>query len=148
MIIDRVAELAARYQVSMTEVSLAWLLSKVTAPVVGATKKQHVDGAVNALDLQLSSEDIHYLEACYQPHFLTGVMAQNSPETECPGCYSAPAEKLFYSILILVGAQGGQYQPLYAANWRLRRSKSADRYRVPGLGMLSQPGVTIIARYS
>lgn len=79
VIIDRVAELAARYQVSMTEISLAWLLSKVTAPVVGATKKQHVDGAVNALDLQLSQDDIHYLEACYQPHFLTGVMAQNSP---------------------------------------------------------------------
>ena len=38
VIIDRVAELADKRGVSMTEISLAWLLTKVTAPVVGATK--------------------------------------------------------------------------------------------------------------
>lgn len=36
-----------RHQVSMAEISLTWLLTKVTSPVVGATKKDHVDGAVN-----------------------------------------------------------------------------------------------------
>ncbi|WP_437888436.1 aldo/keto reductase [Phytobacter sp. V91] len=82
VIIDRVAELARRYQVSMTEISLAWLLKKVTAPVVGATQKQHIDGAVNALKLELKDEDIRYLETCYQPHFLSGVMAQNTPRTK------------------------------------------------------------------
>ncbi len=82
VIIDRVAELARRYDVSMTEVSLAWLLTKTTAPVVGATQKHHIDGAVNAVKLQLSPEDIDYLEACYQPHALTGIMAQNSPKTK------------------------------------------------------------------
>ncbi|MEW5289425.1 aldo/keto reductase [Erwinia papayae] len=82
VIIDRVAELAGRYQVSMTEVSLAWLLTKVTAPVVGASQKHHIDGAVNALNLQLNPQDIDYLEACYQPHSLTGIMAQNRPETK------------------------------------------------------------------
>lgn len=81
-IIDRVAELAERYQVSMTAVSLAWLLTKVTAPVVGATRKQHIDGATDAVDLQLSPEDIQYLEACYQPHALTGIMAQNTLRTK------------------------------------------------------------------
>jgi aryl-alcohol dehydrogenase-like predicted oxidoreductase len=79
LIINRVAELAARRQVSMTEISLAWLLTKVTSPVVGATKKHHVDDAVKALDVQLDEEEIRYLEACYQPHALSGLMAQNLP---------------------------------------------------------------------
>ncbi|STI46476.1 putative Aryl-alcohol dehydrogenase (NADP(+)) [Escherichia coli] len=66
----------------MTEISLAWLLTKVTSPVVGATKKAHVDGAVNAVNLQLSPEEIQFLEETYQPHVLTGVMAQNTPQTK------------------------------------------------------------------
>lgn len=82
IIIGRVAELAGRRQVSMTEISLAWLLTKVSAPVVGATKKHHIDGAVKAVDLQLSEEEINYLEAGYQPHFLSGIMAQNSAQTK------------------------------------------------------------------
>ncbi len=82
IIIERVAELAERHQVSMTEISLAWLLTKVTSPVVGATKKDHVDGAVNAVNLQLSPEEIQFLEETYQPHILTGIMAQNTPQTK------------------------------------------------------------------
>lgn len=82
IIIARVAELAERHQVSMTEISLAWLLTKVTSPVVGATKKDHVDGAVNAVNLHLSPEEIHFLEETYQPHVLTGIMAQNTPQTK------------------------------------------------------------------
>jgi aryl-alcohol dehydrogenase-like predicted oxidoreductase len=65
----------------MTEISLAWLLTKVTSPVVGATK-DHVDGAVNAVNLQLSPEEIRFLEETYQPHVLTGIMAQNTPQTK------------------------------------------------------------------
>ncbi|MDE6594786.1 MAG: aldo/keto reductase [Oscillospiraceae bacterium] len=52
-IIRRVEELAEKRGVSMTEISLAWLLTKVTSPVVGATKLSHVDGAVKAVDLEL-----------------------------------------------------------------------------------------------
>lgn len=77
VIIARVAELANRHGVTMTEVSLAWLLTKVTAPVVGATKPHHVEGAVKAVDLNLSAEEIAYLEEPYVPHPLAGVMAQN-----------------------------------------------------------------------
>ena len=73
-IIERVAEVADRLNVSMTEVSLAWLLSKVTSPVVGATKPHHIDGAVKAVDLKLSDEDIAYLEELYVPHALVGVL--------------------------------------------------------------------------
>ena len=79
-IIERVAELADKRGVSMTEISLAWLLTKVTAPVVGATKLSHIEGAVKAVDLILTEDEIAYLEEPYVPHKLVGVMAQNTPE--------------------------------------------------------------------
>ncbi|MBE6508380.1 MAG: aldo/keto reductase [Methanobrevibacter sp.] len=76
-IIKRVNELAGNYDVSMTEVSLAWLLTKVTSPIVGATKMHHVEGAANAIDLKLTNDDIGYLEEPYVAHDLVGVMADN-----------------------------------------------------------------------
>ena len=79
LVIDRVAQLAADKGVSMTEVSLAWLLTKVDAPVVGATKLHHIDGAVAAVDLELSAQEIAFLEEPYVPHAIVGVMAQNKP---------------------------------------------------------------------
>ena len=90
LIIDRVAELAERRGVSMTEISLAWLLTKVTAPVVGATKLSHIEGAVKAVDLVLSQEELSYLEEPYIPHRLVGVMAQNTA--------SASGEKHVWTI--------------------------------------------------
>lgn len=79
-IIARAAEIADARGVSMTEVSLAWLLTRVTAPVVGATKASHVEGMAKAADLSLTSEEIAYLDELYVPHPLAGVMAQNTPE--------------------------------------------------------------------
>lgn len=79
-IIDRVRALSERKGVSMTEVALAWLLTKVTAPIVGATKCSHVDGAVAAVDLKLPEDEIDYLEELYVPHALVGVMAQNGKQ--------------------------------------------------------------------
>ncbi len=78
VIIDRVAALADKRGVSMTEISLAWLLTKVSSPVTGATKKHHIDGAAGAVDLKLSPEEIAFLEEEYVPHSLVGVMAQNT----------------------------------------------------------------------
>lgn len=77
-IIRRVEQLAQKHQVTMTEISLAWLLAKVTAPVVGATKLHHIEGAVKAVDVTLTAEDIAYLEEPYVPHKLVGVMVQNT----------------------------------------------------------------------
>ncbi|MBE7070337.1 MAG: aldo/keto reductase [Ruminococcaceae bacterium] len=77
VIISRVAEIAEKRGVSMTEVSLAWLLTKVTSPVVGATKMHHIEGAAKAVELVLTKEEITYLEEPYVPHELAGVMAQN-----------------------------------------------------------------------
>lgn len=79
VIIQRVAELAQNRGVTMTEISLAWLLTKVTSPVVGATKRHHVEGAAKATEIVLTAEEIAYLEAPYLPHNLVGVMAQNTP---------------------------------------------------------------------
>lgn len=76
-IIKRVNELANDYDVSMTEISLSWLLTKVTSPIVGATKPHHVEGAVNSVELTLTSDDIAYLEEPYVAHDLVGVMADN-----------------------------------------------------------------------
>ena len=77
MIIERVQEIATKKNVSMTEVSLAWMFKKVTSPIIGATKLHHIDGAVNALNVDLSQEEMNYLEELYVPHKLVGVLAQN-----------------------------------------------------------------------
>ncbi len=75
-IIHRVEELADKKGISMSEISLAWLMQKVASPVVGATKPHHIDGAVNASNIQLDKEEMKYLEELYQPHSLVGVMAK------------------------------------------------------------------------
>ena len=81
-IIERVEEIALKRGVSMTEVSLAWLLTKVTSPVVGATKLTHIEGAVKSVELELTQDEINYLEELYVPHALAGVMAQNKPQSK------------------------------------------------------------------
>lgn len=95
VIIDRVAELADQRGASMTEISLAWLLRKVTSPVVGATKLHHIEGAAHAVDIELTDDEIMYLEEPYIPHQLVGVMAQNTagPQTEKP-VWSVGSQKL------------------------------------------------------
>ena len=78
-IVERVMTLADRYGTEMTQVALAWLLSKVESPIVGATKPHHIKGAVKSLDLHLTADDINYLKEPYVPHNLSGVMAVNRP---------------------------------------------------------------------
>ncbi len=77
-IILRVVELAKKHNVSMTEIALSWLLTKVTSPVTGATKLEHVEDLAKAVDFHLSQEEAQYLEELYIPHPLVGVMAQNT----------------------------------------------------------------------
>lgn len=76
-IIRRAEIIADKYGVSMTEVALAWLLSKSDCPVVGITKLSQLNGLVNSVELNLSADDMNYLEELYVPHKLVGVMAQN-----------------------------------------------------------------------
>ncbi len=73
-IVEAVAAVAKRHVVPRAQVALAWMLSKpfVTAPIVGASKPQHLDDAVTALSLKLSDEDIAALEEHYVPHAVSG----------------------------------------------------------------------------
>ena len=73
-IVERVAEISAQRGVPRAQIALAWLLSKpfITAPIVGASKAQHLDDAVAALSLKLSPEEISSLEELYAPHQVVG----------------------------------------------------------------------------
>ncbi len=73
-IVEAVEAVARERGVSPAEVSLAWLLSRpgVTAPIVGATRLEHLDAAVRALDLRLEPTEIDGLEAPYRPHEVQG----------------------------------------------------------------------------
>jgi aryl-alcohol dehydrogenase-like predicted oxidoreductase len=73
-IADRCAQVAARRGASPAQVALAWLLQKpgVTAPIVGATRLEHLDQALGALSIALAPEEMTYLEELYQPHPIRG----------------------------------------------------------------------------
>ncbi|MDK2806799.1 MAG: 1-deoxyxylulose-5-phosphate synthase [Thermoanaerobacterium sp.] len=74
-IVLRVNELAKKYGVTMTQISLAWHFAKgVTAPIIGATKVKYLDDAVGALNVRLTDDDIAYLEELYVPHKIVGAL--------------------------------------------------------------------------
>ena len=71
---DRVAEIARERGVTGSQVALAWVLHKpsVHSPIIGATKMDHLDQAIAALDIKLSNEEIKRLEEPYKPHPVLG----------------------------------------------------------------------------
>jgi 1-deoxyxylulose-5-phosphate synthase len=71
---DCVAEVAKARGIARAQVALAWLLSKpvITAPIVGATKLEHLDDAVKSVNVTLSTEEISALEEPYVPHAVVG----------------------------------------------------------------------------
>jgi aryl-alcohol dehydrogenase (NADP+) len=73
-IVERVTEVAKKYGVSNMQVALAWLLHKpgVTAPIIGASKLNHLDEAAAAVNLKLDPADIKALEEPYEPHPVLG----------------------------------------------------------------------------
>ena len=73
-VVDRVVEVAGARSAPPAQVALAWLLHKpgVTAPIVGATKVQHVDDALAAEALELSDDEVARLEEPYVPHAVSG----------------------------------------------------------------------------
>jgi 1-deoxyxylulose-5-phosphate synthase len=73
-VIDRATEVAATRELPTAQVALAWLLHKpgVTAPIVGATKPEHLDDAIAAEKLSLDAEEIARLEEPYLPHTVSG----------------------------------------------------------------------------
>jgi aryl-alcohol dehydrogenase-like predicted oxidoreductase len=73
-VVEAVASVAAKRGVPRARIALAWVLAKpeVSAPIVGASKPEHLDDALAALDLELSEEEIAELEAPYVPHAVVG----------------------------------------------------------------------------
>jgi aryl-alcohol dehydrogenase-like predicted oxidoreductase len=73
-VVERVAQVAAARALPRAQIALAWLLHKavVTAPIVGASKPQHLEDAVAALSLALTEGEIAALEEPYVPHPVAG----------------------------------------------------------------------------
>ena len=73
-IADRAWEVAKAHDVTGSQVALAWILGKpyVTAPIIGASKLEHLDQSIAALEIKLSPEEIKHLEELYQPHPVLG----------------------------------------------------------------------------
>src|SRR6202163_1314092 len=73
-VVDRVAEVAAARGIPRAQVALAWLLAKpaITAPIVGATKLQHLEDALASVGVKLTAEEIAALEEPYVPHPVVG----------------------------------------------------------------------------
>lgn len=71
---QRVEELADEYGVSMAQISITWLLHKevVDAPIIGVSSIEHLEDAVEAIEVSLSESDIRYLEEPYQPSEIEG----------------------------------------------------------------------------
>ena len=73
-IVEQVAKIAEQRGVPRVHVALAWLLAKepVVSPLIGATRNSHIDGALGALELELTADEIAALEAPYVPHEVVG----------------------------------------------------------------------------
>lgn len=71
---DRVMEIAQRRGCSPAQIALAWMLHKphITSPIIGASKMNHLEESLAALDIELSEDEIAHLEAPYQPHPVLG----------------------------------------------------------------------------
>lgn len=74
-IVLRVKELSEKYGVTMSQIALAWQFAKgIESPIIGATKASYFDDAVGALDVELTNEDVNYLEELYVPHKVVGAL--------------------------------------------------------------------------
>jgi 1-deoxyxylulose-5-phosphate synthase len=73
-VVERTAEVAAVRGIPSAQVALAWLMQRpgVTAPIVGATKLEHLEDAIAATELELSPEEVAQLEEPYRPHPVIG----------------------------------------------------------------------------
>jgi aryl-alcohol dehydrogenase (NADP+) len=71
---ERARDVGVQHNASGSQVALAWILSKahITAPIIGASKMEHLDQAIAALDIKLSEEEVKQLEQSYQPHPVLG----------------------------------------------------------------------------
>lgn len=75
LIVERVDALAQKHTATMSQIALAWHFAKgVTSPIIGATKAAYFEDAVGALNINLTPEDVSYLEELYVPHKIVGAI--------------------------------------------------------------------------
>ena len=80
-IVRRVQELAQKHGCTMSQIAIAWQWAKgVASPIIGATKAQYFDDAAGAFEVELTEEDIAFLEERYVPHPIVGAIDQNPPQ--------------------------------------------------------------------
>ena len=71
-IAERVYQLSLKYNVSMSNIALAWQYKKgVASPIIGITKLKYLDDYLKLFDIELSDEDVKYLDELYVPHPIT-----------------------------------------------------------------------------
>jgi 1-deoxyxylulose-5-phosphate synthase len=73
-VVDRVTQIAQQRGVDNAQIALAWLLHHpgVTAPIVGASRMQHLEDAIQALEVKLTGEELQALAEPYEPHPVLG----------------------------------------------------------------------------
>jgi len=71
---ERASEIGREHNASGSQIALAWMLSKahINAPIIGASKMEHLDQAIAALEIRLSADEVKRLEQPYQPHPVLG----------------------------------------------------------------------------
>ena len=71
---DRAREIAQECNATASQIALAWILNKphIAAPIIGATKMDHLDQAISAVDIKLSEDEVRRLEEPYKPHPVLG----------------------------------------------------------------------------
>jgi 1-deoxyxylulose-5-phosphate synthase len=74
VVVDRLTEIAKKRGVQNAQIALAWILSKpgVSSPIIGASKMEHLDQAIDAMEIHLDEEEIKALEQPYEPHPVLG----------------------------------------------------------------------------
>ena len=74
VVVDRLSAIAKKRAVHNAQIALAWILSKpgISSPIIGASKMQHLDQAITALDIHLDESEIKALEEPYEPHPVLG----------------------------------------------------------------------------
>lgn len=78
-VVLRVKELANKYEKTMTQIALAWQFKKgISSPIIGATKAKYFDDAAAALDIELTDEDVKFLEEPYVPHKIVGALSNEN----------------------------------------------------------------------
>jgi aryl-alcohol dehydrogenase-like predicted oxidoreductase len=74
VVVDRITELAKKRGIPNAQIALAWMLHKpgISSPIIGATKPNHIEDAIKAVEIKLTDEEIKYLEEPYLPHPVLG----------------------------------------------------------------------------